>query len=138
MSVLWQDLHEGEGPKAWTFGPLTITDFVRYQGASGDMNPLHHDVDFAKDAGFGAPVAVGMFTAGAMNVYATKWLGAANVRNTRMRWKKPAFPGSELSVGGTVVKKYEEAGERKVDIELVISDSEGQIALHGWMTFVVR
>lgn len=27
--------------------PLKVTDFVRYQGASGDMNPIHHDSAFA-------------------------------------------------------------------------------------------
>ena len=32
--------------------PLKITDFVRYQGASGDMNPIHHDVGYARKAGY--------------------------------------------------------------------------------------
>ena len=32
--------------------PLSRTDFVRYQGASGDMNPIHHDEFFARDAGY--------------------------------------------------------------------------------------
>ena len=38
-------------PQPRTFGPLTRTDFVRYQGASGDFNPIHHDEEFAKSAG---------------------------------------------------------------------------------------
>ena len=43
-------------PAPLVVGPLTRTDFVRYQGASGDMNPLHHDEIFARAAGYDAPV----------------------------------------------------------------------------------
>ncbi|MDP6932485.1 MAG: MaoC/PaaZ C-terminal domain-containing protein, partial [Myxococcota bacterium] len=94
----WTDLQAGHHPEPWTFGPLTRTDFVRYQGASGDMNPVHHDEVFARNAGLPGPLAVGMFAAGAMNSYGTRWLGADNVRRTRMRWKAPAFEGYELTV----------------------------------------
>ena len=52
MTVAWNDLAVGtEGPPLED-GPLTVTDFVRYQGASGDMNPIHHDTGFAQKAGF--------------------------------------------------------------------------------------
>ena len=30
-----------------TAGPMTRTDFVRYAGAGGDFNPLHHDEEYA-------------------------------------------------------------------------------------------
>ena len=38
-------------PPAFTYGPLTVTDLVRYAGASGDFNPLHHDEAYARAAG---------------------------------------------------------------------------------------
>jgi acyl dehydratase len=137
MSVNWQSLQDGEVPESWSFGPLTQTDFVRYQGASGDMNPVHHDETFATKAGFPAPLAVGMFAAGAMNSYGTRWLGPENVRRTRMRWKAPAFPGYMMTVTGSIAKLYEEDGERKADIELTVTDQTGAISVQGWMTFVV-
>lgn len=130
----WHDLTVGEGPEPQTFGPLTRTDFVRYQGASGDMNPVHHDEPFATGAGFPAPLAVGMFAAGVMNGYATRWLGPDNVRRTRMRWKKPAFPGYELTIAGAVVAKNDDG---TVDIELTVTDQDGDVSVQGWMTFVV-
>ena len=61
-------------PPPLVVGPLVRTDFVRYQGASGDMNPLHHDETFARKAGYDAPLAVGMFNAGLLATYATDWL----------------------------------------------------------------
>ena len=36
----------GDAPPERWFGPITRTDIVRYQGASGDMNPIHHDEMF--------------------------------------------------------------------------------------------
>ena len=137
MSASLSSLRDNELPEPWTFGPLTRTDFVRYQGASGDMNPVHHDEGFAKDAGYQAPLAVGMFAAGAMNSYATNWLGAPNVRRTRMRWKAPAFPGYRLTVSATIAKLYRENDEDKVDIELTVVDHTGALSVQGWMTFVV-
>ena len=133
----WADLQAGHSPEAWTFGPITRTDFVRYQGASGDMNPVHHDEGFATAAGFPGPLAVGMFTAGVMNTYGTRWLGADNVRRTRMRFIKPAFAGDEMTVSARVARTYEEEGERRVDVELAVANAAGDFAVQGWMTFVV-
>jgi len=137
MSTTWHALKEGSTPEPWSFGPLTRTDFVRYQGASGDMNPVHHDEHFAVNSGFPAPLAVGMFAAGAMNSYATRWLGAENIRRTKMRWKAPAFPGYTLTVSAKIAKLTEEQGERKVDIELTVVDQTQTVSVLGWMTSVV-
>ena len=133
----WERLRAGEVPAPWTFGPLSVTDFVRYQGASGDMNPVHHDTAFAKAAGYPGPLAVGMFAAGAMNTYGTDWLGAANVRRSRMRWRAPAFAGYELTVTGAVDGLREEDGQRFADIALTVTDQTGAVSVQGWMTFVV-
>jgi acyl dehydratase len=101
------------------------------------MNPVHHDEDFAKNAGYPAPLAVGMFAAGAMNSYGTDWLGAENIRRTRMRWKAPAFPGYVLTISAAIAKLYEDNGEDKVDIELTVTDQTEAISVQGWMTFVI-
>ena len=90
--VSWESIEAGSEPEALTVGPVTRTDFVRYQGASGDMNPVHHDEVFAKAAGFEAPLGVGMFPAGVMSTWATDWLGPDNVRRFRVRWKRPVWP----------------------------------------------
>jgi acyl dehydratase len=137
MSARWEDIREGAEPPATKIGPITRTDFVRYQGASGDMNPIHHDETFARAAGYEAPLAVGMFQAGVMNTWATDWLGPENVRRTKIRWKEQVWPGDVLTFHGKVVKKYEEAGEKKVDLELSCSREGGGVAVQGWMTFVV-
>jgi acyl dehydratase len=134
----WEDLAEGAtGPDPLTIGPVTRTDFVRYQGASGDMNPIHHDEEFARAAGYSAPLAVGMFPAGVLAGWATSWLGPENVRRLKIRWKEQVWPGDVLTSSGKIVKRYEEAGERRVDLELVCTRKGGGIAIQAWATFVV-
>ncbi len=44
----WSQALCGVTPDTRSIGPLTRTDFVRYQGASGDMNLIHHDEPFAQ------------------------------------------------------------------------------------------
>ena len=130
----WDDL---EPPAPRQLGPITRTDVVRYQGASGDFNPVHHDEPFATAAGFPAPLVVGMFPAGALFAWASDWLGPSHVRRVRCRWRDPVFPGDVLTLSGTIVRTYQEDGERKVDLELECKKDGGGIAVLGWATFVI-
>ena len=91
-------------PEPLVVGPLTRTDIVRYQGASGDMNPLHHDEPFARVAGYDAPLVIGMLGAGLLGSYATDWLGASNVRRFRIRFRAQVWPGDTLTCTGHLVK----------------------------------
>ena len=43
----------------------------------------------------------------------------------------------ELTFSGTIVKRYEDDGERKLDLELSCTKADGSIAVQGWATFVV-
>ena len=137
MTPRWEDLEEGRGPAPLAVGPLTRTDFVRYQGASGDMNPIHHDETVAHAAGYPAPLGIGMLPAGVMAAWAAAWLGPENVRRTRVRWKEPVWPGDVLTFTGKVARKYEESGERRVDLDLSCVRQDGGVAVVGWATYVV-
>src|SRR5580693_5058985 len=91
-----RDLAVGHTLPPRTFGPLTRTDFVRYQGASGDFNPIHHDEEFARSAGFETVFSVGMLQAGLLATYCTDLLGAANVRRFKVQFREQVWPGDEL------------------------------------------
>jgi acyl dehydratase len=137
MSDLWDTLDVGTEREPFTDAPLTITDFVRYQGASGDMNPIHHDSAFAEGAGYPTPFAVGMLQAGVLATYATDWLGPENVRRFKVQFREQAWPGDQLSYRGVVVAKREEGGERLVDLELSAARQTGGAHLKGWATFAL-
>jgi acetoacetyl-CoA synthetase len=75
------------------FGPLTQTDIVRFAGAGGDFNPLHHDPAFARQAGFDAPIAMGQFTAALMSGWLTDWCGVENLHAFSVRFEAPVSLG---------------------------------------------
>lgn len=133
----WDDLVEGATLPSRDVGPLTRTDFVRYQGASGDMNPIHHDEEFARAAGFPTPFSVGMLQAGILGCYATDHLGAANVRRYGFQFREQVWPGDVLTLSGTVTGRSEAGGERRVELELLCTRQTGGVAIRGSATFVV-
>ena len=81
---------------AYVAPPLTVNDFVRYQGASGDFNPIHHDPAVARAGGFPEPFAVGMLAAGVAANQLCERHGARAVRRYRVRWSAQAWPGDAL------------------------------------------
>lgn len=131
------DLSEGTEGARREFGPLTRTDFVRYQGASGDFNPIHHDEEFARAAGFPTVFSVGMLQAGILGTYVTDWLGAENVRGFGVQFREQVWPGDTLTCSGTVVRRYEHEGEPRADLELEVTRQTGGLAIRGTATVVV-
>lgn len=123
----------GETGPERTFGPITRTDIVRYAGASGDFNPIHHDEGFATSAGFPTVFSIGMFQAGLLATYATDWLGAGNVRRFTVRFREQVWPDDVLACTGTVTASRD--GE--VDVELACARQTGGVAITGSATFVV-
>ena len=79
-----RDAGEQTALEPFTDAALTITDFVRYQGASGDFNAIHHDTAFAQASGYPGPFAVGMLTAGIAANYVTAHFGVNAVRRIRV------------------------------------------------------
>jgi acyl dehydratase len=118
MTIAWDSLTEGTELPPREFGPLTRTDIVRYVGASGDMNPIHHDENYARAAGFPTVFSAGMLQAGMLATYATDLLGAANVRRYAVQFREQLWPDDVLECSGSVARRYEEGGERRVDLAL--------------------
>jgi acyl dehydratase len=128
-------LEKGMALPERTFGPLTRTDFVRYQGASGDFNPIHHDEEFARAAGFERVFSVGMLQAGLLASYCTDLLGPDNVRRFKVQFREQVWPGDRLVATGTVTGIYEADEEPRVDVELTMTRVGGGTAVTGLATF---
>jgi len=121
-----------------TFGPITLTDIVRYQGASGDMNPYHHDHERARAAGFPGAFAVGMLPAGLVATFATDWLGPDEIRRFAVRFKEQVWPGDELTCRGAITEISERDGERIATVALQCVRQTGGVAIDGTAEFVVE
>jgi acyl dehydratase len=141
MNLRLENLSVGTQLPEREYGPLTITDFVRYQGASGDFNPIHHDDAFAKSAGFPEPFSVGMLQAGILGSYVTDLFGAENVRRFSVQFREQVWAGDRLICTGEVVAisdgSASETGERSIDLKLNVARVGGGSAIKGEATFVV-
>ena len=133
--MLTGDLETGTELPARSFGPLTRTDFVRYQGASGDFNPIHHDEEFARAAGYERVFSVGMLQAGLLATYCTDLLGPDNVRRFKVQFREQVWPGDRLLASATVTGVYEADEEPRVDLELTMTRVGGGTAVTGLATF---
>ena len=79
-----------------------------------------------------------MLQAGILASFATDWLGAANVRRYAVQFREQVWPGDRLVCSGRVTRRYDDDGERKVDVDLLCTRVEtGGAAIKGEATFVV-
>jgi acyl dehydratase len=119
------------------FGPLTRQMFVRYAGASGDLNPMHYDDEFARSAGHPSVFAQGMFSAALLAGFATDWLGARNVRRFGVRFREQVWPGDVLTCSGTVTELSEEPDADRLTVELTATRQTGGLAISGTAEFLI-
>lgn len=120
-----------EPPEDFTFGPITRTDLVRYAGASGDMNPLHHDETFARKAGLDTVMGHGMFSAGLLSSFLRQWIGRRHVRRFRMRFVAPVWPGDRLHARGELVGPRTEHGVACMELALTLRRDDGAEVVKG-------
>jgi acyl dehydratase len=121
----------GDKGPAFSFGPVTRTDLVRYAGASGDMNPIHHDEDFAREAGLPSVMAHGMLSAGLLASFVTRWFGAGSVRRYKVRFRDRVWPGDVLEAAGEVTKLDEAGGRPCAELELRLVRQGGDAVVTG-------
>ncbi|MFG2524954.1 MaoC/PaaZ C-terminal domain-containing protein [Streptomyces sp. NPDC048527] len=127
----------GQEAEPFTFPPLTRTDFVKYQGASGDFHPLHHDDEFAKKTGFPSVFSVGMLQAGLLATYVTDWLGVETLRRFKVRFADQCWPGDELTCSAIVTEVEETEQGRRVVLDLFCRRQSGSYALKGDAEFLL-
>ena len=127
----------GDQAPSREFGPLTRQMFVRYSGASGDLNPMHYDDELARSAGYPSVFAQGMFSAALLAGFANDWLGAANVRRFGVRFREQVWPGDVLTCSGTVVAVSAEAEADLVSVELTAARQTGGVAVVGTAEFAL-
>ena len=115
---------------------LTRTNFVRYAGASGDFNPMHHDDTIATQVGNPSVFGHGMLTAGLMARVVKDWFGPRRCAGFHVRFSKQVWPGDMLTCTAIVTAKREEDGEHLVDVDLAVTNQDGVEVLSGTATAV--
>jgi acyl dehydratase len=128
------DAKEGLESPPLVVGPLTRTDFVRYAGASGDLNPNHHDEIYAIRSGNDRVFAMGMLPAGHLGRLLTRWLGDGALRRFRFRFTARVHPGDVLTCRARITGVTGDGGARQVECEAWAENQDGRNVIQGVAT----
>jgi acyl dehydratase len=143
MTIKFAEINIGEAIPSYTANPITRTDIVRYAGASGDFNPLHHDNTFVEVFGMKRIIAHGMLIMGIAGEAVTALVDNKNLRKFSVRFAGMTEPAdfndfentkkrATITVSGKVTSKFEENGEKRVKCDIVAKDALGSTKLSGF------
>jgi len=106
---------------------------VKYAGASGDFNPLHHDDTIAKGAaGYPSVFAHGMLSMGLTGRMLTDWLGPVALKKYGVRFTRQVWPGDTLTAKGEVTAVDDVGGgKQRVTIHVVTTNQNGESVVEG-------
>ncbi|MCA0300843.1 MAG: MaoC family dehydratase [Proteobacteria bacterium] len=118
--------------------PISRHQLALYCGGSGDHNPIHVDIDFAKKFGFKDVFAHGMLSMAFLGRLVTSWVPQSQVRKLGTRFTSITWVGDVITVSGKVTGKREEGGQKLVDLEVKCTNQNGQDTLQGEATVALN
>ena len=113
------------------FAPITRHTLALYCGASGDHNPIHVDLDFAKKAGFPHAFTHGMLVMAYIGQSLTDAVRPKDIRAFSTRFAAITQLGARLTCEGHVTELIDHNGEPCMKIALVARDDAGEAKLLG-------
>ena len=122
----FESLKLGDDIPALKVPPVSRHTLALYCGASGDHNPIHVDLDYAKSAGLDDVIAHGMLSAGYLARMLTDWVPQSASRSINNRFTAMTHIGDSVTCTGKVVEKFEKGNEKLVRLEIQAHTPEAQ------------
>lgn len=113
------------------FGPISRTLLALYAGASGDHNPVHIDIDMARDAGLDDVFAHGMLSFGVLARVVTRWAGIERLCEFSARFVSITDVKDELTCTGVVLERFDQDGVALARLQLSARTADGRETLSG-------
>lgn len=127
----FDDIAVGYELPTYTAEPIARITLALYAGASGDHNPIHIDLDFAKGAGMPDVFAQGMLAMACLGQVLTRWAPQSALRGYGVRFLAITHLGDALVCRGKVVEKTQADGERQVRVHVTAANAAGEVKLAG-------
>lgn len=132
------DIQVGTEVPALAVQPITRTTLALFAGASGDHNPIHIDLDAAKEAGFDDVFAHGMLSMAYLGRLITSWVPQSQLRSLSTRFSAITPVHARPTCTGTVTSVDEVDGERRATLDVQITLEDGTVTLRGEAMVAVR
>lgn len=130
-SPVFKTLEIGDELPSLTVPPITRQTLAIYCGASGDHNPVHVDIDFARTAGLDDVLAHGMLIMAYMSRCLTDWITPEAIRSFDTRFMAITRVGDQITCEARVIEKLLHNGEQRVRVAVTARDQRGEIKTHG-------
>lgn len=127
----FEEIREGDEAPPVVVANITRTHIVRYAGASGDFNPIHHDELYAIRAGNDRLFAMGMMTAGFLSHMITDWVGDGKLRRYKIRFGRQVWPGDTVTCKGKITGKYTEGGKNYLQADVFAENQRAEKVITG-------
>ena len=111
--------------------PISRLTLALFAGASGDHNPIHVDLDFAREAGFDDVFAHGMLSMAYLGRMLTDWMPQSALRQFRVRFTAITHVHDRVICTGRVVERFERDGEKLARVEIQAATHRGEVTLTG-------
>lgn len=116
---------------------ISRTTLALYAGASGDHNPVHIDIDFARKAGMPDVFAHGMLSMAYLGRMLTDWQPQAQLRRFSNRFATITHLQDVITCTGKVVELVEHNDETLARCEIQAANDKGEQTLIGEALVVV-
>ena len=134
MPLTWDAFKEGDEIPVLKKKP-GVTQLVKYAAGGGDFNPLHHDFNFPQSKAIGSIIVHGRFKYAALGELVSNWLDhGGRIQKLSCQYRGMDMPDSEMTLGGKVTRKWEEAGKRLAEVERWVKNAKGQNTTPGSAT----
>jgi len=132
-SPVWGDVQVGEELKGFSL-ELTPSRMVAQVSGTQDFYPVHHDRDFARQAGHADIFINTAFIRGCLCRVVTDWMGDDGfVKSLGFQMRRPNFAGETVAARGRVKKK---GPDGRVDLEVWLENA-GEVTVPGTATVIL-
>lgn len=121
----------GDALPPLTLAPISRSQLALFAGASGDHNPIHIDLDFARRAGFDDVFAHGMLVMAMLARVLTSHLPQAALRSYGVRFTAITRVHDVLICTARVRERFSADGEQRLRLEVAAADAAGERKLVG-------
>jgi acyl dehydratase len=138
MAVTWAEVKEGQELPVLKKNCST-QQLVLWAAGSGDFYQIHYDKDFAKGTGLTDIIVHGALKNAFLGQAIHDWIGNnGRIKKYGCSYRGMDYPNEDILCKGVVTRKYEEGGEKLVDLEVWTENPKGEKTTPGTATVSLK
>jgi len=137
MAITWAEVQEGMSIPELKKNCST-QQLVVWAAASGDFYQIHYDDQFAKNTGLSGIIVHGALKNAFLGQLVHDWIGnTGKIKKYGCSYRGMDFPDQDITCKGVVTRKFEDNGEKLVELEIWTENGEGKKTTPGTATVVL-